>query len=109
MTGFYVSRCCPTSSDLRPLRPLSSTASVNGSKIFSFVIERAVLRLELHDCEAGDRLEVANVGRRHALAEFKCRHTDEQTRQWQPHPSGLILAVDFSGTNRYRRCNKMDR
>src|ERR1700676_424249 len=32
MTGFYVSRCGPTNSDLTPL---SSTASVNYAKIFS--------------------------------------------------------------------------
>jgi hypothetical protein len=75
----------------------------------SLVIERAVLRLELHDCEVGDHLEVANVGRGYAIAEFKCRHTDQQIRQWQPHPSRLILAVNFSGTNRYHRCYKIDR
>ena len=63
-------------------------------ELVGLVIERAVLRLELHDCETGDHLEVANVGRRHAIAEFKCRHTDEQIRQRQPQPSGLILAVD---------------
>jgi hypothetical protein len=73
-----------------------------------FAIERAVLRLELHDGEAGDHLEVANVGRRYAIAEFKCRHPDQQIGQGQPHSSSLILAVDFSSTNRQRRCNKID-
>jgi hypothetical protein len=83
-----VSRCGPTSSDLTSL---SSTASVNYSTIFpllppvqlieNFLFDReAILRLELHDCEARDHLEVANVGRPYAIAEFQCRHTDQQIR-----------------------------
>jgi hypothetical protein len=79
---------------------------MNGAGIFSLA---AAARSELHDCEAGDHLEVANIGCRDAIAEVKCRYTDQQISQWQPHSSGLILAVDFSGANRKRRCHQMDR
>jgi hypothetical protein len=69
----------------------------------------AAAHSELHDCEAGDHLEVANIGCRDAVAEFKCRYTDQQISQWQPHSSGLILAVEFSGANRQRRGNQINR
>jgi hypothetical protein len=54
-------------------------------RIFSL---RVAAHSELHDCEAGDHLEVANIGCRDAIAEFQRRYTDQQISQWQPHSPG---------------------
>jgi hypothetical protein len=79
---------------LAPARPASSRVTVKRSTArFGFFLDFPAL--ELHDCEAGDHLEVANVGRRYAIANFEGRHTDQQIRQRQPYSSGLVSPRRF--------------
>jgi hypothetical protein len=54
--------------------------------------------LELHHGEAGHSLEVADIGRAHAIAKLERSHTDKQAGKSNAHSSRLILAIDFSRT-----------
>jgi dGTP triphosphohydrolase len=50
----------------------------------------------LHDRQAGHSLEVAEIGRAYAVAEFECRYADEQIGKSDSHSLRLILTIDFS-------------
>jgi hypothetical protein len=50
---------------------------------------------KLHDRQAGNHLEVAEIAGGDAIAEFQCRDADQKIGEWKAHTFGLILTVDL--------------
>jgi hypothetical protein len=51
--------------------------------------------LELHHRQTGDQLEVAEIARGDAVAEFQSCHSDQQIGEWKAYAFGLIFTVDL--------------
>jgi hypothetical protein len=52
-------------------------------------------RPKLHDRQAGDHLEVAEIAGGDAVAEFQGRDADQKIGEWKAHAFGLILTVIY--------------
>ena len=55
---------------------------------------------EANDAQAGDLLEMADVGRPDSIAEFQRSHSDQEIGEWDANALGLALTVDLSGPDR---------
>ena len=72
------------------------------------VQDRREAILELHDRQAGDALEVAQIARCHTVAEFQGCDPDQHIGKREAHAFGLVLAVDLADAKGNRHSDRIN-
>jgi len=63
---------------------------------------------QCYNLQAGDEVEMPQIGGCHAIAELESRNTDKQIGKGQTNPLGRILAIQSSRMKRHRNRDGMD-